>query len=69
MEKTIAMKIDETKNNLVEICNESQLHPSILQLIIQNLYSEVNLLSEKTLENDKKIYEEASLSHTSVKEQ
>lgn len=51
MNKPLTMVIKETKTKIANICNESNLPPVILDLIIQGIYSEIHSLVEKqTLE-------------------
>lgn len=47
MNKPITMVIKETKNKIVNICNESGLSPIILDLIVQGIYSEIHSLAER----------------------
>lgn len=57
MNKPISMIINETKTNLLQICNQSSLHPSILELIIKDLYNEISLVSGQVLNKEKNEYE------------
>lgn len=57
MNKPISMAINETKTNLLQICNQSSLHPSILELIIKDLYNEISLVSGQVLNKEKNEYE------------
>lgn len=59
MNKPISMIIKETNDKLIATCNESGLPACILELIVKNIYNEVNGLSEKILDNDKKSYNES----------
>lgn len=56
MNKPIAITIKETKDKLVNICNESSLPPVILDLIVYGIYSEVHALAEKQISEDEEIY-------------
>ena len=47
MNKPLTMVIKETKNKLVNICNESGLPPIVLDLIMQGIYSEIHSLAER----------------------
>jgi hypothetical protein len=47
MDKPFTLAVKETMMKLAEICNKSGLPPVVLDLIIQNLYSEVHNLSER----------------------
>ena len=67
MDKPISIIIDETKNTIVQACNSSGLSPCILEIILQNVYSEAHMLAEKQLENDLLTYSN-SLAQTENKE-
>lgn len=41
MEKPISLIINEAKNELTNAVNSLQLHPSILEMVIKDLYNEV----------------------------
>ena len=56
MNKPIAIAIKETKLKLAKVCNESNLPPVILDLIIQGIYSEVHSLSEKQTSEEEVAY-------------
>ena len=64
MNKPISMVIKETKNKIVNVCNESGLPPTILDLIMEKLCSELHSLVERqTMEEEAayaKMLEEAS---------
>lgn len=64
MNKPITMVIKETKQKLINVCNESGLSPVILDLIIQGVYTDVHSLAERqTIEeeiNYRKVLEESS---------
>lgn len=54
MNKPLTMVIKETKNKLANVCNESGLPPIVLDLIMQNIYSEIHSIAERqTLEEEK----------------
>ena len=56
MNKPISMSIKETKDKIVAACNESGLHIAILDLIMQELYSEVHNLAIQQSSEEKKAY-------------
>lgn len=64
MNKPLSMMIKETKQKLVNICNESNLPFSVLDLIVQGIYSEIHSLAERqALEEEltyTKMFEESS---------
>lgn len=59
MNKPISMVINETKTNLLQICNESGLPACILELIVKDLYEDVNRVSENQLKKDEESYMQA----------
>lgn len=56
MNKPLTMVIKETTNKLANICNESGLHPAILDFIIQKLYSEVHSVAERQAAEEEVAY-------------
>jgi hypothetical protein len=56
MNKPITMVIKETKNKLVNVCNESGLSPAVLDLIMQGLYSEIHSLAERQAAEEEMAY-------------
>lgn len=54
MEKSFNKTIKEVQKRLVQICNESGLSPIVLELILQNLLSEVRLMIEKQMFEEEK---------------
>ena len=59
MNKPISMVINETRISLLKICNESGLPACILELIVKDLYNDVNHVSENQLNKDKETYMQA----------
>lgn len=58
MNKPLTIKIEDTKNALVQIINESNLHPYILDSIVGNIYNEVHMVYMQQMQQEKKEYEE-----------
>ena len=56
MNKPISMMISETNDKIVQVCNESGLPMSVLELIVRNIYNEIKTISDRTLEKDKLEY-------------
>ena len=54
MEKSFNKTIKEVQKEIVQICNESGLSPIVLELILQNLLSEVRLMIEKQMFEEEK---------------
>ena len=64
MEKPASLLIQETRNNIINILNESKLHSSILELIMKDIMNDVinasTRIKNKELEEyNKKVLEEA----------
>lgn len=58
MNKPLSVNIKDTKKKLIDICNESGLSPSILDLIVQGIYSEIRYLAEKQTLEDEESFKE-----------
>lgn len=54
MEKSFNKTIKEVQKRIVQICNESGLSPIVLELILQNLLSEIRLMIEKQMFEEEK---------------
>ena len=57
MEKPLTLHIEDVKNELVKVINESNLHPFILDTIVGNIYNEVHMMYVQQCQNEKKEYE------------
>lgn len=56
--KPITMVIKETKTKLINVLNESNLSPAILDLIMQGIYSETHSLAERQAIEEERAYAE-----------
>lgn len=64
MERPASLLIQETRNNIINILNESKLHPAILELIMKDIMNDVTNASTRVKtkeveEYNKKVLEEA----------
>lgn len=59
MNKPANLLVEETKENIVKIINESGLPPFLVEPIIKDLYNQVNNLKQQELEQSKKQYEDS----------
>lgn len=57
--KPITILINELKSKIINSCNESQLPPIILDLVIQGIYLEIHNLAEKQIADDEIAYMKA----------
>lgn len=55
MEKPASLLIQETRNKIINILNESKLHPSILELIMKDIMNDV--ISASTRVKNKELEE------------
>lgn len=67
MNKPADLIVEETRENLSKVINESGLPPFLIEPIIRDIYNQISFLKQKELENSKKEYEE-SLKKPSKKE-
>lgn len=57
IQKPISMVIEESKNTIVNAINSVQLHPTLLEIIIKELYLEVQNQAKVIAENERYEYE------------
>lgn len=67
MNKPLTIMINETKVKLADVCNNSGLPISILDLIIQGIYSEIHSLAEKQALEERMHYMNAINNESSEK--
>lgn len=60
MNKPISISIEETKQSLIDVVNNCKLHPSIIELILKDVYWEVNQLKIVTIAKEQKIMQEST---------
>lgn len=56
MNKPLTMIVNEVKTKIIDACNESNLPPVILDMIMQGIYSEIHILAEKQSMEEGKAY-------------
>lgn len=59
MNKPANLIVEETKEGIVKIINESGLPPFLLEPILKDLYNQVNILKQQELEQSKKQYKDS----------
>lgn len=57
IQKPVSMVIDETREKFVKAINESNLHMTILEMIVKELYLEIRTQAELVSANEKAEYE------------
>jgi hypothetical protein len=57
--KPLSMVLQESKENLIKVINGLNLHPSILELLIKDIYNEVRIQTLATENYEKLEYEKA----------
>lgn len=65
MNKPFSLIVEETKQELINIINKCNLHPSIVEMIIKEIYLEVNRLNTETKIKEKEQYLRNSLIESS----
>lgn len=56
MDKPISILMEDFKSELIKVINESNLHISVVDLILGQVYSEVNQTAARVAENEKAEY-------------
>lgn len=59
MDKPADLIVEETKEKLAKVINESGLPPFLLEPLIKDLYNQISFLKQKELEKSKNNYEES----------
>ena len=59
MNKPADLIVEETKEKLAKVINESGLPPFLLEPLIKDLYNQISFLKQKELEKSKNNYEES----------
>lgn len=59
MNKPANLLVEDTKEELVKVINESGLPPFLVEPILKDIYNQVTVLKQKELEESKKSYEES----------
>ena len=57
MNKPANLIMEETKENIVKIINESGLPPFLLEPVLKDLYNQISILKQQELEKSKQEYE------------
>lgn len=61
MNKPFSIIVEETKQELISVINKSNLHPTALEMIVKDIYLEINRLSTETKTKEREQYIQASL--------
>lgn len=59
MNKPANLIVEETRENLSKVINESGLPPFLIEPIIRDIYNQISFLKQKELEKSKKDYQES----------
>ena len=57
-EKTVGIVINEVKTKIANVISESNLHPSIMKMILQELYDDLKNVEQQVLEKEYKQYQD-----------
>lgn len=61
MDKPITLSIEDFKQELSKVINNSQLHIFIIDSILKDIYNEIHMIYQNQIERDKKMYEEKNI--------
>ena len=59
MNKPANLIVEETRENITKVINESGLPPFLLEPLIKDIYNQISFLKQKELEKSKKDYQES----------
>ena len=59
MEKPITVLVNDTKNAIISILNESNLHPILMEQIMNEIHTEVTNVLNQTFKKEKEEYEKS----------
>ena len=57
--KPLSLIIRESKNTIIDAINQANLHPTLLELIIKDIYNEVQHNAKAFADHEKYEYEQA----------
>lgn len=69
MDKTLSIKIRETRGGLVKVINESELPADVLQMIVKDILVEITQLADQAYQNDMQKYAQSLEESKSTDEQ
>lgn len=59
IDKPISVVIEDAKNLIIEAINGTSLHPTILEMVLKDIYNEVNEVAKAKHNREKAEYEQA----------
>ena len=59
LEKGVNLQIEEFKNNILQVTNDSKMPISITKLVLYGIYNDVVIFTNKTLEDESKAFQES----------
>lgn len=57
--KPISLIIEEAKQSIIGVINEANLHPTLLEMVLRDIYNEANDLAKAQLNREKAEYEQS----------
>lgn len=58
MEKPLSLVIKESKQTIIDAINSVNLHPTLLEMIVKDIYLEIRDLERTNSEREEKAYQE-----------
>ena len=57
--KPISLIIENAKQSIIDVINEVNLHPTLLEMVLRDIYNEANELAKVQLNRERAEYEQA----------
>ena len=67
--KPIGLILEDAKQSIINTINEVNLHPTLLEMILRDIYNEVNELAKAQLNRERTEYEQALAEQKALAEQ
>lgn len=64
MDKPISMTIEETREIIINVLNNSKLHPSVIELMLKGIYLEAAMLANVASKKEKQQYFDGQIGET-----
>lgn len=57
--KPFSLIVEESKKTIIDVINQVNLHPTLLELVIKDIYNEVQYNAQTFAEHERNEYEQA----------
>lgn len=66
--KPISLIMEDAKNTIINTINDLNLHPTLLEVIMKDIYKEVNDLAKSQYERERAEYEQALAEQNNIEQ-